>query len=224
MYDNVGERSQPEKWEKKARETTTKIEKDENIQFIMNYELIGKEDTNKVNMSFIVTVKQGKATGKYVIKHIGGHNGKECPGHANIFAEYDKNDAKILAEETEDHGIKLALKMMADDNCPFEPDQNKAIIIYRPDTSETPQEVLNSLKASEQTTAETERMKKLLKSIGIEEELNMTMQIAPTPTITIEELTKKIDQEQELIKKYGKKAMEVLAKNMNYKGIKLNTK
>lgn len=223
-------RSQPDKWLVPFRKlNSATLAPDEQLAFVLYFEVKYRKDNDKAHNMFIVVRKGDKAIARNVVAH--GNDVGYCQGHADEVAEYDIKDTETLIDEIKNHGILMATMLAQEGpNFPLTIDTTKPIIAIQPPITETRAGIVNRLLSEAAKTPEAREPHQVIIGVLGLNEIPLATQVAPEPVTekVIDPETQKLNnlekaaKEMELIKKFGKKNMEELAKRMNYQGEVIN--
>ena len=223
-------KAHPNKWLHKELESTF-LTPDERLAFAMYFEIARKDKGNPSHTIFIVVQKGDKAVARNVILH--GNSIGHCAGHSHNIAEYDATEIDTLIDEVQNHGLLMGT-MLANDNSPSFPftiDTSKPIIAIKPPASQSHSDIANHL-LSTGASVNNAAKQIIINTLGLNRLESPTIVANPSPTFTSAEVIadtamnnlEKAAKEMDLIKKFGKRNMEKLAKQMKYSGEVLNTK
>jgi hypothetical protein len=235
---NTPQRSQPDKWFMPFKPSHASLEADEQLASILHYEVDNAKTGQKMHTIFVVVRKGDSAIARHILCH--EDNSMYCPGHADDFAKYPIADTNALVEEVRDHGLMLG-GLIAEEEDPQlshlkmngpafymgipEGVTNTDILEkFAMDTNPLgakPKEVVTK------TLALAESRPPVL-SPFVQENI-AAMEKEKNEALSATNNLARAAKELELVKKYGKKQMDELAKKMNYqwaskKPIKTKTK
>lgn len=227
MQSNTN-RSMPEKWFSPwVKQNTTEIASDEEIAMLMCFAVTHEEEDFIAHSMFIVVKKGNKAIARSTVVH--EHGDKYTDGNTHNMAEYPIDNVTDLCDEVKKEALGMAVRLMQE-NGPLKIDTSKPLMLMLPPNGTTKKDIATKLQ--EDTTEEVEVQKQIIiKVLGLLK-TSPVIKTVPNPnivmTMTVDEnLAKaakeqKIKQEEDLIKKFGKKRIEQLAKTINYKGEIIN--
>jgi hypothetical protein len=191
-----------------ALTTITTIEKD--------------NDTIAYNIFAVIRTKN-EAIAKNIVSHLHDQN-DFCKGHATILATYPIEDVTELVKEVKIMTLDFAGEVIKEKTYQI----NDAVFVMQIPIDFNKNDLLQKMK--EETREESILPKTIIKKIfdlenitetinapSIEEIINLPIKESPKP-----EQTLKINEEKQLIKKYGKRNLNKLAKKMNYTGTIIN--
>ena len=221
-------RSQPDKWITPMRDVpNTKLNPDETLTMILHFETI-KNNTKIDHTMFAVIRKGNKVIGRNIVSHDEG-NGFICQGHAHDFVEYPIENQKELIKEVRNHGLAVAIALATGVSTEIKLNiEHPAFYLQTPENS-TNAGVM--AKFAENKDPQGETAKQVITDVfGLREAAfpqltNLAKKLFATSTTPVKKETKetkatnnlaKAAKELELINKYGKKAIQTLAKKMNY--------
>lgn len=197
------------------KQQTTNLDKEESISLLIHYELKTPIANQRFHSIFIVTKKGEKAIGKNItcLKE-----NNLSTKNSNIVAKYPiENETDLINEITSD-AIGLAISLAKADNLPLKLEMNQPLLLIKNQKNLTNNELIEELKNDNRTEPEITKM--ITELLGLETTQNSTTtQQTTTPPLTN---LMSIEQEKELITKFGKKQIQNLAKKIHYKGNLIN--
>ena len=225
----------PDKWETGKESILPTYEQNEEIRslYVTNSTSGMKDDEEKGIKIKTITVSRTKtkAITKACLFHTKMQDGERipCAGHMKVLAEYPREDLETLMDETQ-----ILADMIVEDEKKKDTLVKHRPIIVMPDIpKQLPREDIISI-VQRAVPLDTELERDILEYLFGDEEFAKTLEIFGE---TDGEVTKKTKDhprsnkeneeavvDSELIKKFGKKKIEILAKEMGYKGIKINKK
>jgi hypothetical protein len=239
-------RAYPEKWFIPFKPIAqAALAADESIAMAMMFTTQHPDGKDLAHAIFTVIRKGNKVIGRNIISHINPDGQSYCKGHADDCAEYDAVDESKLIDELRETVFGFGARMLADKNSPITMDPSKPIYYIQTPVGATKEEVVERM--DEDNNPEGEIPKQVLQRV-----LGLTPDSSPTRTTKGAEslddylkrtvpgaqkiqLTPKENEstaplnnlanaakEMELIKKYGKKKIQDLAKKINYNGAIIN--
>jgi len=217
----------PEKWKNmlQPKETHTKLQKNEAIKMILHFIL--KEDEKEVSHElFTIVQRENKAIAKRITSHIDRERKGACNGHSDEIVEYPIKDTDILIDEMRAIISGFVHKMNDQEDIPL---KTSEMIYMQITKQETNQRMIEKIQ-QDKTPETKERKDTIMNLLGLDsieftarwpsweqiEKLQRKKEKKPKKD------TKLIDSEKQLIKKYGKKRIEKLAKEIGYKGELIN--
>lgn len=231
------DRSQPEKWnlEGKPLQSAT-LAKGETLGMVLYFKVEGPKGA--AHSIFAVVRKNNKAVGRIIVAHEDEQG--PCDGHAQDVAEYNISDEKQLSDEIMAHAVMMALQLTVEPQAGMSIDIERPLFVMRAPTTATNKQTLMHLERQvNENDREGVNVIKQVLGLGQEsdeeemqedeqnqdEELeNLDQPESKFPGVMKEPvkiITSKA-KEKALIKKFGKKPMEKLAKQMKFKGQILN--
>lgn len=201
----------PEKWFIPYRPVAdAQLKADESLAMAMMFslEIGGQEMAHAV---FCVIRKGDKVIARNIICHADA--GGYCGGHADDTAEYDLSDEQAMISEARNQVLEFASKLIMDTSTPITLDPTKPIF-YVQTKMRSNDEVYEKLMANNDPDSR-------LATEVITHVLGLKAK-APEPIKQEIKVEQPNVDEAALIKKFGKKNMESLAKKMNYKGSIIN--
>lgn len=201
------------------RKASPKIGKDEKLRMMMIFSIqlaITKQDIS--HAIFVVVEKDGKAIARNIAVHVDDES--ICEGHADEVAEYDIADSRELCDEFKELAMLYATKLAVDNGALTIDTQKPIFFMLNLKGAETA-EVGEELRRTPEVQGVSYKGV-LLEILGFNEQKPAEQ---PMTLPKIENEAKKqitAEQEQEMIDKYGKEAMEKLAKQMGFHGEILN--
>lgn len=209
MYNN--NTRHPEKWNiYPVTSPTQGFEQDETPELLSMFtaQIHGVDVMHHI---FSVVRKNDKAILKNINYQIDRNQKKDS---TEIIAEYPVEDIKYLIEECKEMYIEFAKKMVTDTAHGLGLNMNNPLyIIIKPDSA--------TIEDMKEKMTEFDQRENI--NIG-ETILNIIEDLKPKKIVKKEEksIEQKKTEEKELIRKYGRKKIEALAKEMNYKGVLVN--
>ncbi len=203
---------------------TAKLAEDEEIAMLGRFAVKSTEHEFKAHTIFMVIRKGDKAIGRTVIVHANekGFNN----GTAHDFVTYPISNVEALIDEIKNYTIAMGQKVMDEDGDLQLVTEEPGIFMFPP-VSQTKQMIATKME-KEMPEVLQEAAEVIIRVLGLKQTIkskpnpNMVM----TMTVLEEEAKKAIENkkktEEELIKKFGKKKMEELARTINYKGELIN--
>lgn len=214
----------PSKYKKEwTDDDHTKIKSDEKLVSITGYQVIDRENDSKTDIFFYVVEKGNKAIAKSLMHRNGDSK-------VSIAAEYPIEDSVILQEEIQDKTLTVAAIMIheQENNDGIVEDTSLTVNVKVPgfSTIKIPNYKALITQLKENPVLANHYLPILNNAFGITDKSNaitemiMTLQVDPNakPEVIGKSAEEKKREEQALIKKFGKKNIEDLAKKINYKG------
>lgn len=225
---NELKRSQPDKWFAPFHELSdSKLASDETLAMILHMEIGNKIDDKIAHNLFAVVRKGNKAIGRFIICHSESNGVYE--GHANDIAEYPIENQQELIEEIRNHGLAMGVAIAGGASEKLKLNTNKPAFYLQTPENATNMGVM--AKFAENNDPQGETAKQVITTVLGLSQLsypalkNLNESLFPTLK-TVSPKAKegmaatnnlaKAAKEMELIKKYGKKPMQELAKKMKY--------
>lgn len=233
-------RSQPDKWFMPLKELpSAKLAPGEILASILHMEIENIQRKEIIHNMFAVTRNGNKAIAKFIICH--RENGAYCNGHASIVAEYPIENQKELIEEIKDHGLMMGVAVATGASPNLKLDPSKPAFYLQTPEDATNEKILMKFALDNDPLGDT--AKQIITTVlglkaesgapqAFTETIENLFQTGNTPSTTLTQPTTltpkqnedlaptnnlaKAAKEMELIKKYGKKPMQELAKKMNY--------
>ena len=231
MPNNFLKRSQPQNWFSPFRKTNTKLTSDEILASLLHFKVRLIEKNEIAQTIFMVVRKGNKAVARNIIFH--GMADEGCQGHADDIAEYPIEDIKDLINEVKEHSVMMATKLAKGGDPELEMEGDPTLYMEVP-INATREEIVEHL--LEDTDPMGKEIKnEIIQILGLDQN-NKEVSAIPSKE-EVEQMVKiaaekneakavtnlaKAALEMDLIKKYGKKQMEELAKKMKYKGEVIN--
>lgn len=202
---------------------------DETLASVLHFEI---EDTAKriINHTLFAVVRKGnKAIGRTLVCHE-DENGL-CNGHAADMAESPIEQENELIAELTAHGLMVPKQLMEMNHQTLKVVMEHPAFFIKSPKNSTTEGLLSKLAEDQDPDAETAKAV-IVKVFGLLGKLtpNQPSEVSPlSPIPSAKDIAlkdtnnlEKAAKEMELIKKFGKAAMEKLAKSMNYEGQVIN--
>lgn len=226
MQSNTN-RSMPENWHTPwIKLPTAKMAADEEIAMLSRFAVKSQEHEFTAHTIFMVVRKGDKAIGRTVIVHANdeGYNN----GTAHDFVTYPISNVEALVEEIKHYTIAMGQRVL-EENGDLQLDMSEPGIFMFPPEGTTKQMI--ATKMEKEMPEELEQAAEvMIKVLGLKNKVTTKPTSNPNMVMTMtvqDEAAKKAVEdkriaEEALIKKYGKKKMEELARTINYKGALIN--
>lgn len=222
-------RSQPEKWFTPFRKLpTAQIQPDEHLRLVMIFKIKDLKGADFCHAMFYVVEKGDKAIARNAISHIDDDG--FCDGHADDVAEYEIKDVNALINEVKSTTIGFITRILSDKDKKATIDMSKPVFAMEIPSNKTVAEIAQKI-ANENDPMITEQAEVLGVVLGLTPD-SASIPSPFMPEIEEKEAEKPVKKpisniksaadELALIKKFGKKKMEDLAKEINYKGSIIN--
>jgi hypothetical protein len=236
---NDPQRSRPLDWFMPFKPSHAAIERDEALASILHFQVNNTKIGETMHSIFVVVRKGDKAIARYIISHEDAVNGV-CTGHGEDFAEYPIEEVNALVDEVRDHGLMIG-SLVAQNQDPSKNYLEMAGPAFYMKIPEgiTNTDILEKFKQDTQPEGETPK-RVVTKVLGLNQDMppvlspfvqenGAVMEKEKNEALSATSNLERAAKEMELVKKYGKKQMDELAKKMNYqwaskKTIKTKTK
>ena len=225
---NELKRSQPDKWFEPFHELPdAKLATNETLAMILHMEIENKTNNQIAHNLFAVVRKGNKAIGRFIICHSEGNH--ICEAHASNIAEYPIENQQELIEEVRNHGLMMGVAVASGASPNLKLDTSKPAFYLQTPENATNKGVI--AKFAENNDPEGEVAKQIIATtLGLTQTSyptlkNLNESLFPTLKTVSPKANEgmaatnnlaKAAKEMELIKKYGKKPMQELAKKMKY--------
>lgn len=219
------ERSMPENWNTKWEKLpSAKLSSDEELAMIGRFAVKSQEHDFTAHTMFLVVRKGDKAIGRSVIVHANdeGYNN----GTAHNIVTYPISKIETLIEELKNYTIGMGKKVMEEDGDLQIVMEEPGMFMFPPEGT-TKQMI--AAKMEKELPEELEQAGEvIIKILDLKQKTNIksTPEMVMTMTVLEEEAKKVVEDkktiEKALIKKFGKKKIEELARTINYKGAIIN--
>jgi hypothetical protein len=215
----------PENWHNPWKPVAAaKLAADEEIAMLSRFAIKSKEHEFTAHTIFMVVRKGDKAIGRTVIVHSNdqGYNN----GTAHDLVTYPINKVEALVDEMKNYTIAMGQKVVEEDG-DLQLDMSEPGIFMFPPLGTTKQMI--ATKMEKEMPEELEQAAEvIIKVLGLKQkiEIKTTPNMIMTMEVQEEAAKKAVEDkriaEEALIKKFGKKKMEELARTINYKGALIN--
>ena len=221
-------RSRPQDWFMPFRSASAALAADETPALIMHMEVLSDKSPVVSHTIFTVVRKGNKAIARNIVAH-GDGSGTCCEGHADDIAEYPIENELDLVNEIKTHGLMLGSLLVEKTVPHLHLNTELPVFCMQTPTNVTNTEILT--KFTEDTRPEGTVAKAVIKRVFQLDQTNATTNHThsnPSPQNSVTLAPKQNNdlaaannlaraaKEMELIKKYGKKKIQDLARKMNY--------